>query len=63
MILKHTPIKKGKKLYKFRIYVGFVDDKSKYVNRAGFKTKTEAKKVYQEVKLLHIKVSIDKKVI
>ncbi|WP_082231061.1 Arm DNA-binding domain-containing protein [Ligilactobacillus salivarius] len=45
------------------MYVGFVDDKSKYVNRAGFKTKTEAKKVYQEVKLLHIKVSIDKKVI
>ena len=55
--------KKGDKLYKFRIYVGFVDGKSKYVNRAGFKTKTEAKKVYQEVKLLHIKVSIDKKVI
>ena len=42
--------KKGDKLYKFRIYVGFVDGKSKYVNRAGFKTKTEAKKAYQEVK-------------
>lgn len=37
--------KKGDKLYKFRIYVGFVDGKSKYVNRAGFKTKTEAKKL------------------
>lgn len=42
--------KKGEKLYKFRIYVGFVNGKSKYVNRAGFKTKTEAKKAYQEVK-------------
>ena len=42
--------KKGEKLYKFRIYVGLVDGKSKYVNRAGFRTKTEAKKAYQEVK-------------
>ena len=33
----------GKNRYKFRLYVGIVDGKKKYIKRGGFKTKADAR--------------------
>lgn len=48
--IKEYKNSKGETRYKFRVYAGYVLGKSRYVNRSGFKKKSEAIKAYREVK-------------